>query len=120
VLDATTARNQERTTRRLTLPVLAISGDEGYSELTATMMRLAADDVQSVIIPNRSHRIRGCSMGGAGGVGPASSAPSPPAPPLVVHVSRRRQAVSMRQNNQIGTPKTMIVIVELLHLTAAQ
>ena len=31
-LDATIAQNQQRTTRRLTLPVLAIGGAEGIGE----------------------------------------------------------------------------------------
>jgi pimeloyl-ACP methyl ester carboxylesterase len=54
-LDATIAQNQGRTTRRLTLPVLAIGGADGIGEGAANMMRLAADDVQSVVIPGCGH-----------------------------------------------------------------
>jgi pimeloyl-ACP methyl ester carboxylesterase len=54
-LDATIAQNQERKTRRLTLPVLAIGGAEGIGEGAANTMRLAADDVQSMVIPGSGH-----------------------------------------------------------------
>jgi pimeloyl-ACP methyl ester carboxylesterase len=54
-LDATIAQNQQRTTRRLTLPVLAIGGSEGIGEGAANTMMLAADDVQSVVIPGSGH-----------------------------------------------------------------
>ncbi len=52
-LDATIAQNEQRKTRRLTPPVLAIGGAEGIGEGAANTMRLAADDVQSVVIPGR-------------------------------------------------------------------
>ena len=39
-LDATIAQNEERRTRRLTLPVLAIGGAEGIGEGAANTMRL--------------------------------------------------------------------------------
>jgi pimeloyl-ACP methyl ester carboxylesterase len=54
-LDATIAQNQRRTTRGLTLPVLAIGAAEGYGDLTASTMKLTADHVQSVIIPGSGH-----------------------------------------------------------------
>jgi pimeloyl-ACP methyl ester carboxylesterase len=54
-LDATIAQNQQRKTRRLTLPVLAIGGAEGIGEGAANTMKLAADDVQSVVIPGSGH-----------------------------------------------------------------
>jgi pimeloyl-ACP methyl ester carboxylesterase len=54
-LDVTIAQNQQRKERRLTLPVLAIGGAEGIGEGAATTMKLAADDVQSVVIPGRGH-----------------------------------------------------------------
>ena len=54
-LDATIAQNQQRKERRLTLPVLAIGGAEGIGEGAANTMRLAADDVQSVVIPGSGH-----------------------------------------------------------------
>jgi len=54
-LDTTIAQNQQRKTRRLTLPVLAIGGAEGIGEGAANTMKLAADDVQSVVIPGCGH-----------------------------------------------------------------
>ena len=54
-LDATIAQNEQRKTRRLTLPVLAIGGAEGIGEGAANTMKLAADDVQSVVIPGCGH-----------------------------------------------------------------
>jgi pimeloyl-ACP methyl ester carboxylesterase len=54
-LDATIAQNQQRMTRRLRMPVLAIGGAEGIGEGTANTMKLAADDVRSVVIPGCGH-----------------------------------------------------------------
>src|SRR5215472_12350295 len=54
-LGTTIAQNERRTTRRLTLPILAIGGAEGIGEGAANTMRLAADDVQSVVIPRCGH-----------------------------------------------------------------
>ncbi|MGD0927347.1 MAG: alpha/beta hydrolase [Streptosporangiaceae bacterium] len=54
-LDATIAQNEQRKTRGLALPVLAIGGAEGIGEGAANAMRLAADDVQSVVIPGCGH-----------------------------------------------------------------
>jgi pimeloyl-ACP methyl ester carboxylesterase len=54
-LDATIAQNQQRKERRLTLPVLAIGGAAGIGEGAANTMKLAADDVQSVVIPGSGH-----------------------------------------------------------------
>jgi len=54
-LDTTIAQNERRMTRRLTLPVLAIGGAEGIGEGAANTMKLAADDVQSVVIPGSGH-----------------------------------------------------------------
>ena len=54
-LDATIAQNEQRKTRRLTLPVLAIGAAEGIGEGAANTMRLAADEVQSVVIPGCGH-----------------------------------------------------------------
>ena len=50
-LNATIAQNQQRKTRRLRMPALAIEGSEGISEGAANTMKLAADDAQSVVIP---------------------------------------------------------------------
>jgi pimeloyl-ACP methyl ester carboxylesterase len=54
-LDATIAQNQQRTTRRLTLPVLGIGGEHSLGEQVADTMELAADDVQTLVIPGCAH-----------------------------------------------------------------
>jgi len=54
-LDDTIAQNGRRKERRLTLPVLAIGGALGIGEGAANTMKLAADDVQSVVIPGSGH-----------------------------------------------------------------
>jgi pimeloyl-ACP methyl ester carboxylesterase len=53
--DETIAQNQQRMTQRLTLPVLAIGGGNGIGEAVGSTMKLVADDVQSVIIPDTGH-----------------------------------------------------------------
>jgi pimeloyl-ACP methyl ester carboxylesterase len=54
-LDATAAQNERRKTRRLTMPVLAIGGAASTGEGVANTMRLAADDVQSLVVPGCGH-----------------------------------------------------------------
>ena len=54
-LDTTIAQNQQRKERRLTLPVLAIGGAEGIGQGAADTMKLAADDVQGLVIPGSGH-----------------------------------------------------------------
>src|SRR5712692_9715561 len=54
-LDTTIAQNQQRMTLRLTLPVLAIGGAHSLGEQVAGTMKLAADDVQSLVIPGCGH-----------------------------------------------------------------
>jgi pimeloyl-ACP methyl ester carboxylesterase len=54
-LDATIAQNQQRTQRRLALPVLGIGGEHSLAGQVADTMKLAADDVQSVVIPGCAH-----------------------------------------------------------------
>jgi pimeloyl-ACP methyl ester carboxylesterase len=44
-------QNEQRKTRRLTLPVLAIGGAESGGEGVAATMKLAADDVEGVVVP---------------------------------------------------------------------
>ncbi|GAA2805642.1 alpha/beta fold hydrolase [Crossiella cryophila] len=56
-LEATIAQNERRKATRLTLPVLAIGGGESAGEGIANTMRLAADDVRSVVIPRCGHWI---------------------------------------------------------------
>jgi pimeloyl-ACP methyl ester carboxylesterase len=54
-LDATIAQNEERKSRRLTMPVLAIGGAESWGEAVGNGLKPAADDVQSVVIPGAGH-----------------------------------------------------------------
>jgi pimeloyl-ACP methyl ester carboxylesterase len=54
-IPTTTAQNQKREERRLTLPVLAIGGAESSGEGVGNTMRLAADDVQTVILADCGH-----------------------------------------------------------------
>ncbi|GAA1932540.1 alpha/beta fold hydrolase [Streptantibioticus ferralitis] len=54
-LDATIAQNQQRRTRQLTLPVLTIAGAQNSGELVGNTMKLAAHDVESLIIDNCGH-----------------------------------------------------------------
>ena len=49
------AQNQQRTTRRLALPVLAIGGAESSGAMVADTMQLVADDVQGVVLASSSH-----------------------------------------------------------------
>jgi pimeloyl-ACP methyl ester carboxylesterase len=51
----TIAQNQQRKTRRLTLPVLAIGGAESSGEGPGNTMKLVADDVQTLVIPGCGH-----------------------------------------------------------------
>jgi len=54
-LDATIAQNQERKTQRLRMPVLGIGGAHSLGEQVAGTMKLAADDVQTLVIPGCGH-----------------------------------------------------------------
>jgi len=54
-VDITTAQNQERTKRRLTMPVLAIGGEKSTGANVANTMKLAAANVQGLVIPGVSH-----------------------------------------------------------------
>ena len=53
--DTTLAQNEQRKTRPLTMPVLAIGGAASYGEHVGDAMKLVADDVQSVVIPGAGH-----------------------------------------------------------------
>jgi pimeloyl-ACP methyl ester carboxylesterase len=53
--DTTVAQNEQRKSRRLTMPVLAIGGAASYGEQVGDVMKLVADDVQSVVIPGSGH-----------------------------------------------------------------
>jgi pimeloyl-ACP methyl ester carboxylesterase len=52
---ATTAQNQQRKTRRLPMPVLAMGGAESSGAMAADTMKLTADDVQTLVIPGIGH-----------------------------------------------------------------
>jgi pimeloyl-ACP methyl ester carboxylesterase len=54
-LDVTIEQNVRRKARRLTLPVLTIAGGRSSAEVVETTMRLAGDDVESVILPDCGH-----------------------------------------------------------------
>ena len=54
-LDATIAQNQRRKSQRLALPVLAIGGAHSLGGQVADTMRLAADDVQALVVPGCAH-----------------------------------------------------------------
>ena len=54
-LDTTIAQDEQRKTRRLTMPVLAIGGEASFGENVANAMKLVADDVQSLVIPGAGH-----------------------------------------------------------------
>jgi pimeloyl-ACP methyl ester carboxylesterase len=56
-LDTTIVQNEQRKARRLTMPVLAIGGQYSTGEGVGAAMKLAADDVQSVVIPGVGHWI---------------------------------------------------------------
>jgi pimeloyl-ACP methyl ester carboxylesterase len=54
-LDATIAQNQQRKERRLSVPVLGIGGGHSLGEQVADTMKLAADDVQPLVVPACAH-----------------------------------------------------------------
>jgi pimeloyl-ACP methyl ester carboxylesterase len=49
------AQNEQRKTRRLAMPVLAIGGAESSGQMVGDTMRLVADDVQALVIPGCGH-----------------------------------------------------------------
>ncbi|MFE2157761.1 alpha/beta fold hydrolase [Streptomyces lydicus] len=54
-LDTTIAQNQRRAGRPLTLPLLTIAGAENLGDAVGATMRLAAQDVASVVLPDCGH-----------------------------------------------------------------
>ena len=54
-LDTTIAQDQQRKLTKLPMPVLAIGGARSFGDHVAEAMRLVADDVQSVVIPDTGH-----------------------------------------------------------------
>jgi pimeloyl-ACP methyl ester carboxylesterase len=51
----TLAQNEQRKSRPLTMPVLAIGGEASFGDKVGNAMKLVADDVQSVVIPGTGH-----------------------------------------------------------------
>jgi pimeloyl-ACP methyl ester carboxylesterase len=54
-LDTTIAQDQERRKRPLGMPVLAIGGAMSFADHVGQAMKLVAEDVQSVVIPDTGH-----------------------------------------------------------------
>jgi pimeloyl-ACP methyl ester carboxylesterase len=54
-IGTTIAQNEQRKTRRLPMPVLAMGGEESGGEGTAATMKLVADDVQGVVLSGAGH-----------------------------------------------------------------
>ena len=54
-IPTTTAQNEQRKTRRLTLPVLAIGGEESSGAGVGNTMKLVAEDVQTVVLADSGH-----------------------------------------------------------------
>jgi pimeloyl-ACP methyl ester carboxylesterase len=54
-IPASSAQNEQRKTRRLALPVLAIGGEESVGEGAGNTMKLVADDVQTVVLAGSGH-----------------------------------------------------------------
>jgi pimeloyl-ACP methyl ester carboxylesterase len=54
-IPTTAAQNGQRKERRLTLPVLAIGGAESSGEGVGNTMMLAADDVETLVLPGCGH-----------------------------------------------------------------
>jgi pimeloyl-ACP methyl ester carboxylesterase len=54
-IPATAAQNEQRKARRLALPVLAIGGEESSGEGVGNTMKLAADNVQTVVLAGSGH-----------------------------------------------------------------
>jgi pimeloyl-ACP methyl ester carboxylesterase len=52
---ATATQNEERKTRRLPMPVLAMGGAESGGAMAADTMKLVADDVETLVIPGVGH-----------------------------------------------------------------
>jgi pimeloyl-ACP methyl ester carboxylesterase len=53
--DAMMAQNEQRSKQPLTMPVLAISGEDSWGEAVGEAFKPLADDVQSAVIPGAGH-----------------------------------------------------------------
>jgi pimeloyl-ACP methyl ester carboxylesterase len=56
-IPASAAQNEGRKDRRLSMPVLAMGGDESGRENAANAMKRVADDVQTVVLSGAGHRV---------------------------------------------------------------
>jgi pimeloyl-ACP methyl ester carboxylesterase len=54
-IGVTSAQNEQRKTRRLTMPVLAMGGAESGMEAAGATMKQVADDVQTLVLPGSGH-----------------------------------------------------------------
>jgi len=54
-IPVTTAQNEQRKARRLTMPVLAIGGEESTGEAPGNTMKLVAADVQTMVLAGSGH-----------------------------------------------------------------
>ena len=54
-IPTTATQDEQRKTRRLSMPVLAIGGAESAGEGPGNTMKLLADDVQTVVLPGAAH-----------------------------------------------------------------
>jgi pimeloyl-ACP methyl ester carboxylesterase len=52
---ASAAQNEQRKTERLSMPVLAIGGEQSSGSMVSDTMKLVADDVQTLVIPDTGH-----------------------------------------------------------------
>jgi pimeloyl-ACP methyl ester carboxylesterase len=82
---ATAAQNLERKTRRLQMPVLAMGGEQSVGSMAADTMKLAADDVETLVIPGIGHWL-------------AEQAPEGLVAALDQFLAPYRDAASMRQD----------------------
>ncbi len=53
--DSTLAQNEQRKTRPLAMPVLAIGGAASWGDAVGNAMQVLADDVESLVIPDAGH-----------------------------------------------------------------
>ena len=81
--DVTTAQNAQRAIQKLTIPVLAIGGAQSAADGVGKTMMLAADNVQTVVIPGAGHWV-------------AEQAPSPMLAALTAFLARYRAAHTAR------------------------
>src|SRR4051812_657591 len=54
-LETSIAQNEQRATRRLTMPVLAVGGEASFGENAGNATQAVADDVRGVVIPGTGH-----------------------------------------------------------------